>query len=113
MPSERIQYNLFKKYLFIYLFMAVLGLSCYADFSLVAVTRGSSPVLVCRLLIVVVSLVEAVFRERGLQWLQLPSSRVQAQQLWCTGLVAQLHVESSQARDQTHVSCIEKRILYH
>ena len=113
MPSERIQYNLFKKYLFIYLFMAVLGLSCYADFSLVAVSRGSSPVLVCRLLIVVVSIVEAVFRERGLQWLQLPSTRAQAQQLWCTGLVAQLHVESSQARDQTHVSCIEKSILYH
>ena len=34
-------------------------------------------------------------------------------QLWCMGLIALLHVGSSWIRDQTHVSCISKWILYH
>ena len=33
------------------------------------------------------------------QWLQLPRSRVQAQQLRCTGLVYPWYVDSLQARD--------------
>ena len=41
----------------------------------------------------------------------LPGSREQAQQLWCTGLVALWHVGSSQIRDWTHVSCIGRWIL--
>ena len=32
---------------------------------------------------------------------------------WHTGLVALWHVGSSQIRDQTHVSCIGRWILYH
>ena len=36
-----------------------------------------------------------------------------AQQLWCIGLVAPLHVRSSGTWDQTHVSCIGRWILYH
>ena len=40
-------------------------------------------------------------------------SRVQAQQLWCMGLVAPWHVGSSQTRAQTHVPCIGRRILNH
>ena len=56
------------------------------------------------LLIVVVSL----FAEHSLQgkWasvVEFPGSRAQAQQLWCTGLAAQQHVESSWTRDQTCV----------
>ena len=41
------------------------------------------------------------------------SSRAQAQQLWCTGLVAPRHVGSSWARAQTHVPCIGRWILNH
>ena len=41
-----------------YLFLAVLGLCCFLGFSLVVASRGYPPVVVCRLLIVVASLVE-------------------------------------------------------
>ena len=37
----------------------------------------------------------------------------QEQQLWCLGLVALWHVGSSQIREQTCVSFIARRILYH
>ena len=47
-----------KKKKFIYLFLAVLGLDCCTDFSLVALSRGYSLVVVCRLLVAVTSLVE-------------------------------------------------------
>ena len=40
-------------------------------------------------------------------------SRAQAQQLWGVGLVAAQHVESSETRDQTHVSCNARQIPYH
>ena len=33
--------------------------------------------------------------------------------MWCVGLVAQQNVGFSQIRDQTHVSCIGRWILYH
>ena len=36
-----------------------------------------------------------------------------AQQLWCTGLAAPWHTESSQTRDQTLVACIGGQILNH
>ena len=42
---------------FIYLFLAVLGLHCWAGFSLVAASGSFSLVVIFRLLIVVVSLV--------------------------------------------------------
>ena len=47
------------------------------------------------------------------QELWLASSRAQAQQLWCTGLVAPWHVGSSQARAQTHVPCTGRQIPNH
>ena len=40
-------------------------------------------------------------------------SRAQAQQLWCTGLVAPRHVGSSRTRARTHVPCIDRWILNH
>jgi len=43
----------------------------------------------------------------------VPGARVQAQWLWCMGSVAPWLVGSSQIRDQTHVSCTGRRILYH
>ena len=49
----------------------------------------------------------------GLQQLQLPGVRAQAQQLWHTGLVALWQVGSSWTRDQTGVPCIARQILNH
>ena len=45
--------------------------------------------------------------------LWLTDYRGRAQQLWCKGLVALQHVESSLGRDQTCVHCIGKWILNH
>ena len=47
------------------------------------------------------------------QQLWLAGSRVQAQQLWCTGLVALWHVGSSRTRDRTCVPCIGRWIPNH
>ena len=47
------------------------------------------------------------------QWLQFSDSRVQAQKLWCTSLVATQHAGSSQPKDRTPVSCIGWQILCH
>ena len=50
------------------------------------------------------------------QWLLLWSTQalgVWASVLWHTGLVAPLHVESSQIRNRTHVTCSGRRILIH
>ena len=44
--------------------------------------------------------------------LRLMGSRAQAQQLWHTGLAAPWRAESSQSRDQTHVPCTGRWILY-
>ena len=52
-------------------------------------------------------------RTCGLQQLRLSGFRAQAQQLWHVGLVVPWHVVSSWIRDQTHVSCIGRRMLYH
>ena len=53
------------------------------------------------------------FRVCGLQGLQLPCSRAQAEQLPCTSLVAPRHVGSSWTRDGTCVSWTGRRVLYH
>ena len=45
------------------------------------------------------------------QYLWLSGSRVQAQQLWRTGLVAPRHVGSSQTRARTRVPCAGRQIL--
>ena len=47
------------------------------------------------------------------QQLWLAGSRVQAQQLWCTSLVAPRHVGSSRTRERTRVPCIGRQILNH
>ena len=70
-------------------------------FSLIVTSKGYSPFLVHGLLFEVASLVVE------------HSSRAQVQQLWCVGLVALWHVESSQTRDQTCVPCIGMWVLIH
>ena len=107
--------------LFVCLFLAVLGLRCHGDFSLVAVIQGYSLAAVHRFLIAVGSLLLNTgsrctgFSSCGTwaQQLWFPGSRVQAQQLWRTGLVAPWQVGSSWIRDRTRVSCIGRQILYH
>ena len=47
------------------------------------------------------------------QQLWLLGARAQPRYLWCSDLVASWRVRSSQIRDQTHVSCASRQILYH
>ena len=69
--------------IFVYLFMAVLGLCC------------------CKGLFLVPASVELLSR-----------CRAQPQELWHVGLVAPRHVRSSGVRDQTRVFFIGRQILY-
>ena len=57
----------------LYLFMAVLGFCC-AGLSLVSASRGSSLVVICRLLIAVASLLRAWAQGMWAQWLCLLGS---------------------------------------
>ena len=91
----------FKKNLFIYLFLAVLGLRfCARAFSSCS-KRGPLFVAVHGPLTIVASLVA----EHRLQMCRLSS--------WLMGLVALRHVGSSQTRARTHVPCIGRQILNH
>ena len=74
----------------------MLGLCCFTGFSLLARLRGCSLDVEC-----------------GLLLLRSMGSGAQAQQLWCTGLVAQRHVGSSPIRDWPHVSCIGRWVPHH
>ena len=125
-PELNPAYQLCIFFLYIYLFyyfilLTALGLRCCARAFSSCGERGLLFVVVLGLLIAVASLVA----EHGLQvhgfsscgsWAQqlwLAGSRVQAQQLWRTGLVAPRHVGSSRTRVQTLVPCIGRRILNH
>jgi len=96
----------------------MLGLHCCGDFPLVAVMgithfcvwtncKGFS---CCR----AQALVCVGFSVCSMwaQWLQLSGSRTQTQQLWPMSLVALQHVGFSWIRDWTHVSWIDRWILY-
>ena len=96
---------LFKKFFFIYLFLAVLGLCCCVGYFLVAI---------CRLLIAAASRCRA--GTLGPMWSSIVApldSRGQAQWLWCMGLVAPWHVGPSWITDQTSVFCTGRQTLYH
>ena len=96
------------------LYLALLGLHFYVGFVLLAEIKGYSLGGVCGLLIAGASLsVEHRLQGAQAQQLQLLGSRAQSPQLWHTGLAALQHVGSSHIRDQTHVSCIGRSILYH
>ena len=88
-------------FLFTSLFLALLGLHCCSDFSLVAASRGYS------------QLQAPGFSLRWLLSLRSPGSRAQAKSLRCTGFAVPQHVGPSQMRERTHVSCIGRWILYH
>ena len=82
----------------------MLGLPCYAGFSLVVVSGGCSVVAVYRLLSAV-----ALRHMHSALW--RPGSRAQAQYLWPLGFVAPRYVGSSWISDLTHVSCAGRWIL--
>ena len=115
--------------LFLYLFLAALGLRCCARAFCRCGEWGLLFVVVHGLLIAVSSLVgehrlqsmqASVDAAHGLSscstWayqLWHAGSRAQAQQLWHTGLVAPWHVGSSRTRARTRVPCIGRQILNH
>ena len=98
-------------YLFI-LFSAVLGLSYCTSLSLVVESRGYF-LIAMRLLIAVASLVA----ELGLQGARTsvavaPGLEDTGAVVGHTDLVVLKHLGSSQIKDQTHVSCIGRWIVY-
>ena len=98
----------------LFLFLAALGLHCWAWALSSFREQGLLFVAVRGLLIAVASLVaEHGLQAHRLQQLWLVGCRGQAQQLWHTGLVAPQHVGSSRTRARTHVPCIGRRILNH
>ena len=110
-----VSFSLFKKDVFI-LFLAVVSLSCctWAFSSCSERGQAGAVVVVHGLLAAVASLLWSTgSRVLGLQKLELPGSRAQAQQWWCTGLIVPRHVGSSQPRDGTCVSCVGRQIPYH
>ena len=96
-------------YLFIYLFLTVLSLHCWAGFSLVVASGGYSLAAVPGLLIVVTLQNSISIECTGFssctvwaQQLQLPGSKAWLRS--CSmNLVGPWHVRSSQIRDQTHL----------
>ena len=106
---------------FIYLFLAVLGLRCCAQSFSGCSKWGPLFVAVCifslRWFLLLWSTgsrrAGSVVVARGLQQLWLTGSRAQAQQSWCTGLVAPRLGGSSCTRAQTRVPCIGRRFLNH
>ena len=89
-------------FIYIYLFLAALGLCCCARAFSSSGQQGLLFVVVHGFLIAVASfVVEHRLQVRGLQ------------QLWHTSLAVLRHVGSSRTRDRTHVPCIGRWILNH
>ena len=103
LPLDSVQVFFFNLFI-----LGCLGLCCCVWAFSSCGERGLFFVVVSRPLIAVASHVaEALALEH-----RLSSCGTQAQQLWCTGLVALQHVGSYQTRAQTRVPCIGRRILF-
>ena len=95
------------------LFLTLLGVRWDAGFSLAAPGWGCSLSAAGGLLAVASLAAErGLYRTRA-QKLLLHGSVAQARELWRTGVVAPRHVESSQFKDQTRLSCTGRRTLRH
>ena len=105
--------------LFIYLFLAVLGLHCCTSFSLVVASRGYSLVWCVgfssqRLLLGTWALGHLGFRSCSVWFSSCGSKALEHRLNNCgTGLSCSAQVGSSWIRDLAHVPCIGRRILYH
>ena len=95
-------------YLCIDCFLAVLGLRCCMGFSLV-MRGGRSLVAMYRLLIAEAYCRAWALGQAGFSRCSSPTP----EHRWLMGLVALRHVQSSRIRNQTHVSCTGRWILYH
>ena len=95
--------NLFNYFWLHWVFVAARGLS------LVAASGGYSSLRCAGFLLLWLLLL----RSTGSRRAGFSSCSMQAQQLWCMGLVAPRHVGSSWTRAQTHVPCIGRQILNH
>ena len=92
----------FFKYLFIYSFLAVLGLRCCQHTFSSCSEQG-----------LLSSSGAWVSHCTGFFCFRAQTLDHRLQQLWCTGLVAPRHVEFSQTKDQTHVLCTGRQIFNH
>ena len=92
----------------IHLLLAALGLHCWEGFSLVTVS-----VAVCGPLCGGFSCRAQAPGRAGFRGCSSRTLGAPAQWLWHMNLVAPRHGLSSQIRGQTHVSCIDRWILYH
>ena len=105
--KTRLLITLQRFFFIIIIFLTVLGLCCHRDFSLLWRAQATLQLRCVGFsswwLLLLPSMGSGAL---GLQQLGFVSSRAQAQRLWCTGLAAVGHVESSWTRDRTHVSCI-------
>ena len=82
--------------------------------SLAVASWGYFLAVVHRLLIAVASLLQSMgCRARRLQQLQFTGSRACTQSLWCMGLVAPQHLDSSQTRGGTRAPCISRHFPIH
>ena len=95
---------LFLFFLFIYLFLAALGLRCCAQAFSSCSEQAPLFAAVCGLLLL---------QSTGSRLAGFSSCSTRAQSLWRTGLVAPRHVGSSRTRARSHVPCIDRRILNH
>ena len=109
-PGQLTAYSSFLNFTY---FLDVLGLPCSLGFSLVVASRGSSNCDVQAFIAGASFAPEHKLWRLRLQYRPPPGSRAQVQWFWPTGSVAPWLVGSSQTRDQTHVSCIGRRILNH
>ena len=88
-----------KNFIYLFIYLAVLGFCCCVRAFSSCSERGLLFVAVRRLRTAVASLVAGHWLQaHGFQQLRFAGSRAQAQQLWCTDLVAPRHVGSSRTR---------------
>ena len=90
-------FNKFIYFIYIYFWLRWVFVAARKP-SLVVASRGYSLLRHVGLSLWWLLVVEHGLQARGLQQLWLAGSKAQAQQLWCTGLVALWHVGSSQTR---------------
>ena len=102
--------TIFFSFIYLFLFLTVLGLLCCIGFSLVGCAGFSWQ----RLLLL--HRLQGMWLQQLWRWaqeLRFLGSKAQGQLLWPTGLIAPWHVGFSQIRDRTCVFCIGKWIFNH
>ena len=91
----------------------MLGLCCCTGFSLVAVSGGSPFLLCVGFLLQCLLLWSTGFRCAGFTGCGTWAQQFVVPWLQSTGSVVVAYVGTSRTRDQTHIFCIGRQILYH